>query len=181
MNLWFLLVSTLILGWFSRKSLRSPRSHGFFRFFAWEAIALLVAQNLPVWFQQPFSWHQIISWVLLTASLIMAVVGFKQLQQSGRPNRMRTDDRLFSLEKTTQLISTGLYRYIRHPLYTSLLLLAIGAFFKQPNWLGALMAILAILFLIFTAQVEEQENIAFFGQDYQEYQSKTKMFIPFIY
>ena len=181
MSLWFFLASTLFLGWFSRKSLRSPRSHGFFRFFAWEAIALLVAHNLPVWFQQPFSWHQIISWLLLTTSLIMAVAGFRQLKQSGRPDKMRTDEGLFRLEKTTQLVSTGLYRYIRHPLYTSLLLLAIGVFFKQPNWLGALMVMLAILFLTFTAKVEEQENIAFFGQDYQEYQSKTKMFIPFIF
>jgi protein-S-isoprenylcysteine O-methyltransferase Ste14 len=181
MNIWLFLIATLVIGWFSRRSLMSPRSHGFYRFFAWESIILLVLLNLSVWFYQPFTWHQIISWVCLMGSLIVAIIGFQQLIQLGHPDDTRLDDTLIGLEKTTKLVTTGIYRFIRHPLYSSLLLLAVGAFFKQPGWLGAFLTALAAFFLTLTAQAEEQENIAYFGQNYLEYRSGTKMFIPFIF
>ena len=143
---------------------------------------VLFLLNVTWWFHDPFSPTQLVAWLLLVACMVPLIWGVVLLRRLGKPAQERpSDDTLVALEKTTQLVSTGLYHYIRHPLYTSLLMLAVGVFFKRPNWLGALIAVLAILFLNFTAQVEEQENIAFFGQDYQEYQSKTKMFIPFIY
>lgn len=37
-----------------------------------------------------------------------------------------------------------------------------------------------LIFLIFTAKIEEKENMKFFGIDYEEYIKKTKMFIPFV-
>ena len=39
----------------SRASLRAPRSHGFYRFFAWELILALFLLNVDVWFQAPLS------------------------------------------------------------------------------------------------------------------------------
>ena len=39
----------------SRASLRAPRSHGFYRFFAWESILALFLLNVTAWFRDPFS------------------------------------------------------------------------------------------------------------------------------
>jgi len=181
MEIWLFLSATIFLGWFSRRSLISPRSHGFYRFLAWEIIALLVVLNLRIWFYQPFSWNQIISWLLLLGSILVAGFGIVQLKQLGVPDGSRQDTTLIGLEKTTELVTTGLFRYIRHPLYSSLLLLAWGVFFKQPSWRNGLLAALAFLFLTLTARIEEQENIAYFGEAYQSYRSKTKQFIPFIF
>jgi len=178
---WGFLLGTIFLLWVSRKSLLSPHSHGFYRFFAWESIALLVVLNLPHWFDQPFRWHQIISWMLLFVSIIVALAGLFQLKRLGSPGGDRQDDTLLSLEKTTRLVTSGIFRYIRHPLYASLLLLAVGISFKQVSWSNAILAALAVAFLSITASIEERENLAYFGKPYQEYQTQTKKFIPFIY
>jgi protein-S-isoprenylcysteine O-methyltransferase Ste14 len=88
---------------------------------------------------------------------------------------------LIGIEKTTRLVTSGPYRYIRHPFYSSLLFLAIGAFFKQPSWLGGILSVLALFMLIATAKIEERENIAYFGEEYRTYMKQTKMFVPFIF
>lgn len=181
MQSWLFLFASIFLIWVSRKSLLAPRSHGFFRFFAWEAITLMIVRNLSNWFYQPFSWHQIISWLLLVLSLPVAISGVLQLKRLGRPDTTRQDDTLIGMEKTTQLITMGVFRFIRHPLYTSLLLLALGVFFKQITWANTILTTLAVIFLTITAKIEERENIAYFGAMYQEYQAKSKMFIPFIF
>jgi len=80
----FAVVSTAIsvLSW---PSLRDRHSHGFYRFFAFEGILALILLNLEHWFTAPFSPLQIVSWVLLSGSLIMAVEGFWLLHRVGRP------------------------------------------------------------------------------------------------
>ncbi len=164
---------TLPIAWFSRRSLRDPIKHGFFRFFAFEGILLLILNNLDRWFQNPFSIIQLFSWGFLILSLYLAVYGFYLLRQMGKPQG--------SFEDTTQLVATGIYRYIRHPLYASLLYLGIGAFLKSPTLssVGILMAIGAFLYA--TARVEENENMQHFGQAYAEYMKTTRMFIPWIF
>ncbi|MDE3057930.1 MAG: isoprenylcysteine carboxylmethyltransferase family protein, partial [Bacteroidota bacterium] len=54
---------SLLLAYISRKSLRVPGSHGFYRFFAWETILALLITNIGKWFFNPFSLRQIISWI----------------------------------------------------------------------------------------------------------------------
>jgi protein-S-isoprenylcysteine O-methyltransferase Ste14 len=176
-----LLLGTGGLVYVSRASLVAPRSHGFYRFFAWEAILGLALLNLEVWFRDPFSRHQLISWPLLVISAFLVIVGVRLLKQRGEPDAQRDDVPLVAFEKTTTLVTTGAYRYIRHPLYSSLLFLAWGIFFKAPSWPGGLLALAATLFLIATVRVEEAENLRFFGEAYQEYMRRTRMFVPFLF
>jgi len=175
------LLGTVCLVYVSRASLAVPRSHGFYRFFAWEAIVGLVLLNVDVWFHDPFAWQQLISWPLLLISAFLVIVGVRLLRQRGEPDARRDDVPLVAFEKTTTLVTTGAYRYIRHPLYSSLLFLAWGIFFKAPSWLGGLLALAATLFLTATARVEEAENVRFFGPAYEAYIRQTKMFVPFVF
>ena len=86
-----------------------------------------------------------------------------------------------AFEKTTSLVTTGIYHYIRHPLYSSLLLLTWGVFFKSPAWLAGSLALVASFCLFLTALADENECIQYFGESYREYMRQTKRFIPFIF
>ena len=175
-------VATSLLVYISRTSLCQPGSHGFYRFFAWECILVLFLLNVHLWFSDPFSWHQLIAWTLLFASLVPLALGVRSLRTRGQPAEERAGDpSLLAFEKTTALVTTGIYAYIRHPLYSSLLLLAWGIFFKAPALSGGLLTLVATTFLIATARADEQECIRFFGADYQEYMKRTKRFVPFLF
>ena len=166
----------------SRASLRDPRSHGFFRFFAWEAILGLFLLNVERWFADPFAWYQCLAWVLLFICIVPVVWGTVMLKQAGKPAKVREQDpNLLAFEKTTQLVTSGIYKYIRHPLYSSLLLLAWGIFFKFPSMLGGALAALTTVCLILTARADEAECIRFFGPQYEAYIKTTRRFIPFIF
>ena len=175
-------IATSLLVYISRASLRQPNSHGFYRFFAWECILLLFLLNVEKWFTDPLSWHQLIAWTLLFACIVPLAFGVQALRRRGQPAQERPgDSSLLAFEKTTTLVTTGIYAYIRHPLYSSLLLLAWGIFFKAPSLPGGTLALVATTFLIATARADEQECIQFFGTEYQEYMQKTKRFIPFLF
>jgi len=175
------LLGTALLAYRSRASLAQPRSHGFARFLSWEAILGLTLLNIDVWFRDPFAWYQLISWVLLIISALLVVAGVRGLKGLGTPDARRDDASLVAFERTTILVTTGAFRYIRHPMYSSLLFLAWGIFFKAPSRLGGLLVLAATLFLWITARVEETENVRFFGEDYREYKRRTRMFIPYLF
>jgi protein-S-isoprenylcysteine O-methyltransferase Ste14 len=165
----------------SRGVLRHPKSHGFYRTFAWEVLLALFLLNARFWFVDPFSLPQIIAWTLLVVSLVLIFAGVTTLRRIGKPDEQRQDASLIGVEKTTRLVSVGLYRYIRHPFYSSLLFLGWGLFFKHPSWAGLALAAIATGFLVITGKVEEGEDIAYFGEEYRRYMQKTKMFIPFLF
>ena len=154
-------------------SFRNPRSHGFYRFFAFESTLVLILLNLDNWFRDPFSIHQIVSWLLLFVSIVLVAHGIYLLRVVGRPKS--------GIESTTTLVIVGAYKYIRHPLYSSLLFLAWGVFFKAPSILGGILAAVATAFLVTTARIEESENVQKFGVEYAAYMKTTRMFIPFLF
>jgi protein-S-isoprenylcysteine O-methyltransferase Ste14 len=175
-------VGTAILIYISRASLLRPRSHGFYRFFAWEAMVVLFLLNVNNWFVHPFAWYQVIAWIFLFTSIVPVVWGTILLRRGGKPVGQRAGDpSLLAFEKTTALVTTGIYRYIRHPLYSSLLLLTWGFFFKTPSIIGGGLAAATTVLLYFTARADEEECIRFFGEQYREYMSKTKRFIPYVF
>jgi protein-S-isoprenylcysteine O-methyltransferase Ste14 len=166
----------------SRASLRAPRSHGFWRYFAWESEAALVCLNAPAWLDDPFSPRQLAAWALLAISIVLALRGVWLLQQVGKPGPERPADvPLIGLERTTRLVTRGAYRWIRHPLYSSLLFLGWGAFLKDPGWLPLGLAMFNSLMLELTARAEEGENLRFFGDEYRVYMARTRRFIPLVW
>jgi len=176
----FAVVSGCLL-YISWKPLHVVGSHGFYRFFAWEVIVTLILVNIDVWFFDPFSILQIVSWIFLFVSLVLLEQGVYLLHKAGKQNNQRQDDALFEFEKTSNLVTTGIYRYIRHPLYGSLLVLVWGAFLKEITWYSVCLVMVATLCLVATAKADEAECIQYFGPSYKEYMVKTKMFVPFLF
>jgi protein-S-isoprenylcysteine O-methyltransferase Ste14 len=175
----FLTVGLILISW---RSLKVAGSHGFYRFFAWESMGLLIILNISQWFQEPASWHQLISWGLLILAIVPLIFGVHSLVTRGKPAKQREGEpQLLAFEKTTQLIITGIYHFIRHPLYSSLLFLNWGVFFKAPGLLGGCLAGVATVFLYATARADEMECMAYFGDSYREYMKATKRFVPFLF
>jgi len=183
MSQWIIFaIGSIFLVAISWKSLRKPHSHGFHRFFAWECIFILFVINAKYWFKNPFTWYQLIAWTFLFISLIPLGYGVHFLRTRGNPTAQREGgESLFAFEKTTSLVTTGIYKYIRHPLYSSLLFLAWGIFFKLPSLIGFALTAIATAFLFATAKADEVECIQFFGDDYLKYMKRTKMFIPKVF
>ena len=171
-------LTTLILGscanlGFSWRYLRRPYLHGFYRFFAFQSILLLIFANWRRWFLNPFTKRQLLSWSLLSGSALLAWHGFHLLSVAGKPQG--------AIENTTRLVRTGVYRYIRHPLYASLLLFGAGAFLKGMTVHTSLVLIGLLSALYATARVEENENMIQFGGEYAAYRESSKFFIPYLF
>ena len=72
-----LILLTLVIAWVSWiVSLKDKRYHGIFRFVSFENILILVLLNYSIWFKNPLAWYQLISWLLLGGSLLVAFFGF---------------------------------------------------------------------------------------------------------
>lgn len=176
----FLLTSAALV-YVSWRALRKPRSHGFTRFFAWEAILVLALLNMDWWFTDPISLNQVLSWLLLATSLYLVVEGLIRLRSARRSVDTRQDTALLGMEQTVELVEDGVYKVIRHPLYSSLMCLAWGIFLKRPGWSGVLLASTASFCLYLTARREEVENLDAFGTAYAGYMQRTKRFVPYIW
>ena len=156
----------------SLRSASQLHSYGLLRFFAFESILILLLLNGERWFRDPFSFTQIFSWLLLIASAVMVSSGFYMLRRFGRPKA--------AIEDTVVLVTSGIYRYIRHPLYSSLIYLAWGAFLKNISIISLILVLAVSILSIVIAKIEEKEDIRKFGEKYLAYMQATKMFIPFI-
>ncbi len=81
-----------------------------------------------------------------------------------------------------KIIETGLYKLIRHPGYLGQLMIFIGISVSISNWLSILLMMMPVtLGYLYRIKVEERFMIEQFGEEYQNYQEKTKKIIPLLY
>jgi protein-S-isoprenylcysteine O-methyltransferase Ste14 len=162
----------IIISW---PALFQPGSRKFYRFFSFEFLLILVLVNSSYWFYKPFSSFQIISWLLLIISLLLVLPGIYLLLYAGKPASTA------NIETTTCLVTTGIYKYVRHPLYSSLIFLGTGCLLKNPSLLAVSLFAVAAVFIYATALSEEKENILKFGDYYADYIKQSKMLVPFLF
>ena len=165
----------------SRRSLRRPHTHGFYRLFVFQSILALLWLNLPLWTVNPESPLQRLSGVCLGLSLYLLLHSLYLLLRRGGHSKRRRDAANFRFENTARLVDSGLYRYIRHPMYGSLLFLLWGCYLKGPGLAASVLVVLGSWALVRAARTEEGENIRTFGQAYRDYIARTRMFIPYLF
>jgi protein-S-isoprenylcysteine O-methyltransferase Ste14 len=195
-------IFSLIIVKISWPDILNIHSRKFYRFFAIEFLFLLILVNCGYWLKNPFTIFRMITWIILGGSLLLAGYGIYLLLQGGKPRsggnietntNMKTSGIykyirhplyssriLLGIETTTSLVTSGIYKYIRHPLYTSLILLGAVTLIKNPSLLATSLFSVATVFLYATARTEEKENILKFGRDYAIYMKRTSMFFPFL-
>lgn len=86
---------------------------------------------------------------------------------------------VFSLDTPEFHISKGIYRWIRHPFYSSYLICYSGLILASPSFLTGLIVLPLIVVYVFAAASEEQNFLqSTLKQSYQNYRAQTGMFIP---
>jgi protein-S-isoprenylcysteine O-methyltransferase Ste14 len=83
------------------------------------------------------------------------------------------------VQEEHQLVTHGVYRHIRHPMYLALILYASGQTLILPNWLAGPAYLVAVTSLfILRVGPEERMMREQFGRDYETYMSRTKRLVP---
>jgi len=81
-----------------------------------------------------------------------------------------------------KIIATGLYKFIRHPGYLGQLIIFIGISTSMSNWLSILLMMIPVMLgYLYRIKVEERFMTDQFGEDYKNYQERTKRIIPMLY
>lgn len=118
---------------------------------------------------------------LLKASLALLIVGIAL-----RWTAIITLGRSFSvnvaIHATQTVHKTGLFRFVRHPSYSAMLIIFAAIGLRTRNWLAlAILVIPPTIALLYRIHVEEGALNAAFGDDYATYSRTTKRLIPGIY
>jgi protein-S-isoprenylcysteine O-methyltransferase Ste14 len=114
---------------------------------------------------------QVIGVALFIAGLALAVWARIYLGRNwGMPMTQRAEP---------ELVTSGPYRFVRHPIYSGILLAVLGsALCTSLFWLVALVLLGA--YFIYSARVEERAMTGTFPSQYPGYMARTKMLIPFV-
>jgi protein-S-isoprenylcysteine O-methyltransferase Ste14 len=78
-----------------------------------------------------------------------------------------------------RLVTGGVYRRVRHPMYSALLLHSIGQALVLPNWIAGPSYLVAMALIVaFRLGPEERMMLEEFGEGYEAYRSRTKRLVP---
>jgi protein-S-isoprenylcysteine O-methyltransferase Ste14 len=80
-----------------------------------------------------------------------------------------------------QLVKTGMYGYVRHPLYFGVIIMLIGALVYLPNYSTLIFVVTTFIYLPVGVRLEENKLIAEFGEQYLQYRKEVKMLVPFVF
>ena len=139
---------------------------------------ILLVMFLGIWITDSFIFHYStflvevvsnyirvpIAAVVLIAGWYLARGGMKAVFGTAREN--------------PEVISTGVFRIVRHPIYTGALLFYLGAILMTMSLASAALWLLIIAFYIYICRYEEYLLTEEFGNDYLEYKKKTGMLFP---
>jgi protein-S-isoprenylcysteine O-methyltransferase Ste14 len=78
-----------------------------------------------------------------------------------------------------ELVTSGPYRFVRHPIYSGLLTALLGTALVD-NLLGLVVVAVLVAYFYYCGTVEEKNLAVTFPEAYPEYRSRTKMLIPFL-
>ena len=85
------------------------------------------------------------------------------------------------LKEGHELMTTGLYRYVRHPIYSGVLLMALGSAVVVGQVYAVTFFVLVLMFFAFKASQEEKLLTKHFPDEYPAYKSRVKAIIPFVW
>jgi protein-S-isoprenylcysteine O-methyltransferase Ste14 len=116
----------------------------------------------------------IIGFILIIVGLIIRVISIITLKQQFTYTVAKIEDH--------KLIDTGLYKSIRHPGYLGQLIIFLGISTTLSNWLAIIgMIVPVFLAYAYRINVEEKFMLTQMGQNYIDYQKRTKRLIPLIF
>jgi protein-S-isoprenylcysteine O-methyltransferase Ste14 len=156
------------------ESLASALSH---RVPLYAGVLLLVAPARlpPILRQRWLAWSD--AWPFIGLGLVMLGLGFTVV---ARTHLGRNWSGSVTLKEGHALIRTGPYEYVRHPIYTGLLLAFAGVAVAIGQWRGLLALAFAFTAFVIKSRIEEGRMRATFAE-YADYSRHTRALIPFVF
>ena len=134
-----------------------------------------VVTGFPAALDRPFS--PAIAWLGLPV-LVAALWLFRRSHVDLGRNWSAT----LKIREAHDLVTSGVYCRIRHPMYSSFFLLGLAQMLLLPNWLAGVAGLIgAGILFAFRVQREEQMMLELFGDTYRSYMARTKRIIPWLY
>ena len=115
---------------------------------------------------------RIVGLIIFFTGLAISVTGRIQLGN----NWVDLED--FQVLPEQKLVKSGIYRYIRHPIYTGDTLLVIGLELALNSWL--VIGALCLIPIIYKQALDEETVLSQAFPDYEDYKKETKMFVPYL-
>ena len=138
--------------------------------------SLVFAQFFLIGMMVIFSRGILNSWVALTVLALGILFGLWTI----RYNQLGNFNIRPELKEGCVLITTGPYRFVRHPMYTSVLLISLSLAVATPTYLE--WSSLILLGVVLALKSVREERLWCEGSaQYQEYMKNTKSFIPFLF
>jgi protein-S-isoprenylcysteine O-methyltransferase Ste14 len=143
-----------------------------FIYFVFLAVGLQILQ-IGV-FKEGIFWAELTGTIVFLSGLILRVTAFITLGFGFRP--------VVSSARNETVIKKGVYRIIRHPSYTGMILIYVGLSLCLLNWVLLIISAMGFSALyIWRVHLEEKVLVSRFGKEYSDYQKKTRKFIPYVY
>lgn len=85
-----------------------------------------------------------------------------------------------AMKENHELITSGPYQFVRHPIYTGMIVAALGSALAINNFFW-LMLIIAVLIFVSRINKEEKFMLRLFPDQYPGYKKRTKALVPFVW
>lgn len=118
--------------------------------------------------------------ILMAAGVLFSIAGVV-IAIAARRKLAGNWSSMVVLKEDHELITTGLYGYVRHPIYSGILLIALGAAVVNGTVTAIGFFVVVLAFMAYKASLEEQLLTKHFSQDYPAYKARVKRIIPFLW
>jgi protein-S-isoprenylcysteine O-methyltransferase Ste14 len=116
---------------------------------------------------------QVVIIVCTVASLVVAILARRTLAGNW--------SRAVAFKEDHELITSGLYAYVRHPIYTGILLMVLGTVLLVGTPSAGIGFLIIVLAIWFKSRAEEELLTEHFPRDYPAYKNRTKALIPYCF
>jgi len=133
---------------------------------------IYVATGFPGFADYPFK--QWMGWVGVLVEAAFLALFYASHRQLGKNWSVSLE-----IRDRHELVTDGLYRYVRHPMYSSFWLWAIAQFFLLPNWVAGPAGLVGVAILYFFRVGKEEAMMRqTFGAAYDDYAARTGRIVP---
>jgi protein-S-isoprenylcysteine O-methyltransferase Ste14 len=87
----------------------------------------------------------------------------------------------FQAETQSELVVSGMYRFVRHPLYFGTMIFIAGLYLLLPSDIMLSVLVISYVYIWIGSRLEERKLRALFGESYKAYSQKVKSLIPYVY